>query len=180
MPQEFHGHYQSKYRPHLLNTYDEKHHRHNWKMKLFDRTKYNSVKDITSHNVIRLDDSRIAELEKFYQLAYPDGFFSARELGSGKYFGYLADNRIVSVAGVHVDSDEYKVTALGSIATLPEFRGRGYATIVTARLLKEVADKRDVIMLNVDSKNPAAIKCYANLGFEKSHQYEEAFFTLKQ
>jgi predicted GNAT family acetyltransferase len=99
---------------------------------------------------------------------------------TGKYFGYLHKGRIVSVAGVHVDSEEYGVTVLGSIATLPKFRGKGLATLVTARLLKELVGKREVITLNVDSKNIPAVKCYSNLGFVKTHVCEEGLFTLRK
>ncbi|MGH8015094.1 MAG: GNAT family N-acetyltransferase [Candidatus Zixiibacteriota bacterium] len=180
LPSEFHGHYQQSIRAQLLKSYVEKPQGTFWKMKLIDDNKAHLVKGLDAKNVIRLNDSHLPELEKMYQLAYPDGFFNKRELKTGKYFGYLIDNKIVSCAGVHVDSEEHGVTALGSIATLPEFREKGYATIVTARLLKEIMDKREVIMLNVDSQNAAAVKCYSNLGFEKTHEYQEGFFTLKQ
>lgn len=179
LPNEFHGHYQKESQALFEKNYRIKRQGTFWKMKLVNTKKAGAVKGLVSQNVVCLGESHAAELDKFYQSAYPDGFFDKRELRSGKYFGYLISGQIVSVAGVHVDSEEHGVTVLGSIATLPEYRGKGYATIVTARLLKEIVDSRKVIMLNVDSTNAAAVKCYSNLGFEKTHEYEEGLFTLK-
>jgi ribosomal protein S18 acetylase RimI-like enzyme len=179
LPGEFHGHYQKSNEPIFEKNYQIKRQGTFWKMKLSGKDKFRVVKEIGSDSVIRLNDSHTIELTEFYKSAYPDGFFDKRELSSGKYFGKIIDGKIVSVAGVHVDSEEHGVTVFGSIATLPEFRGNRYATVVTARLLKEVVNQRQVIMLNVDSKNHAAVKCYSNLGFKKSHEYEEGFFSLK-
>lgn len=180
LPLKFLGHYQKEMRPHFHKTYEEKHSGSFRKMKLTDTSKAKLIKDNTGKNIIKLNESHGDELENMYQLAYPDGYFDRRMLATGKYFGYLDKGWIVSVAGVHVDSEEHSVTVLGSIATLPKFRNKGLATLVTARLLKELIGKRDVVMLNVDSKNSAAIKCYSNLGFVKTHEYDEGLFTLRK
>jgi len=180
LPPVFHGHYQKPGRSYFLKAYSEEYQGTFWKMKLVDRMKVKSVNKSASDNIIRLNESHTDELEKMYESAYPDGYFERRMLHSGKFFGYLHDGQIVSCAGVHVDSEEYNAAVLGSIATLPEFRGKGLATLVTARVLKELISKRDTIMLNVNGENTAAVKCYANLGFEKSHEYEEGLFSIKK
>jgi len=180
LPQKFLGHYQKDLRQHFHKAYQEKHLGSFWKMKLLDTAKAKSINDSVGENIIKLDQSHGDELKKMYVLAYPDGYFDRRMLLTGKYFGYLHKGRIVSVAGVHVDSEEYGVTVLGSIATLPKFRGKGLATMVTAQLLKELIGKRKVITLNVDSENAAAVKCYSNLGFVKTHECEEGLFTLRK
>jgi len=180
LPKKFLGHYQKEMRPHFHKVYKEKQLGNFWKMKLVDTAKAQSINNTTGENIINLKQSHGDALEKMYSSAYPDGYFDRRLLLSGKYFGYLHNKQIVSVAGVHVDTEEYGVTVLGSIATLPKFRGKGLATMVTARLLKEIAGKREVITLNVDSENAAAVKCYSNLGFVKTHEYEEGLFTLRK
>lgn len=180
LPPEFHCHYHRQVQSMLWETYQEKYQGTFWKMKLVDRTKAQSPKYMKSENVVRMEKSHAAELEKMYETAYPDGFFDRRMLQTGGYFGYKHQDKIVSCAGIHVNSQEFGVAVLGSIATLPEFRGRGFATMVTARLLTELIPIRDVIMLNVSGQNAPAVKCYSNLGFEKTHEYEEGMFTLRK
>ncbi len=178
LPHKFHCHYLERARLFLLEAYTEKHEGTFWKMKLADRKKAALVKEIESKNFVRMNDSHADELVKMYRLAYPDGYFEPQMLRGGKFFGYVHNEQIVSCAGLHIDSEEYGVAALGSIATLPEFRGKGFATKVTARLLKEIVSNRETIMLNVSGENTPAVKCYTNLGFEKTHEYEEGLFTL--
>lgn len=179
-PQQFLGHYQKESRSHFEKAYNEKHLGSFWKMKLVDVRKAQAVYSAANDNIVRMNQTHADELEKMYASAYPDGFFDKRMLTTGKYFGYLDKGRIVSVAGVHVDSEEYGVCVLGSIATLPKFRGKGLATLVTARLLKDLIGQRDIITLNVDSENAPAVRCYSNLGFEKTHEYLEGLFTLRK
>lgn len=180
LPQKFHCHYHKKVQPILLSSYSEQHRGTLWKMKLTDKSKALSFNRPGMENVIQMNESHTAELEKMYETAYPDGFFDPKMLQTGFYFGYSHDGNIVSCGGIHVNSEEYSVAVLGSIATLPEYRGRGYATLVTARLLKELMPLRGLIMLNVEGNNKPAVKCYSNLGFEKTHEYEEGMFTLKK
>ena len=130
-------------------------------------------------SIVRLDRSREAALAELYAAAYPDNYFVPRMLESGKYYGYLEHGRIVAAAGVHVHSDVHKIAVLGNIATHPDFRGRGLATLLTGRLAAELADEGKLVCLNVKADNAAAVRCYEKLGFEKVHEYEEALFELK-
>ena len=181
LPQKFIGHYQKEMRLHFHKGYKEKHLGSVWKMKLVDSATVKAISETVAGNVIKLNQSHGDELEKMYKTAFPNVYFDRRRmLSTGKYYGYLHKGRIVSTAGVTVDSEENSVTVLGSIATLPKFRGKGLATLVTARLLKELVGKREVVTLNVESKNAVAIKCYSNLGFVKTHEFEEGLFTLRK
>jgi len=179
LPQKFLGHYQKERRGGFLKTYKEKHLGSFWKMKLVDTTKAQSINATESSDIIRLNQGHADELEKMYNSTYPGVYFDRRMLATGKYFGYVDSERIVSAAGVTVNSEEYGVSVLGSIATLPKFRGKGLATLVTARLLQELIGKRDLITLSVKKENAAAVRCYSNLGFEKTHECEEGYFTRK-
>ena len=87
-------------------------------------------------------------------------------------------------------SPQYGVAALGNITTLPEYRGQGLGTLVTARVCRELLKSsgsydrrhsydRRIIGLNVRADNAPAIRCYHNLGFEKVAEYEEWMVTLQ-
>jgi ribosomal protein S18 acetylase RimI-like enzyme len=123
--------------------------------------------------VVPLSVSDEKEILDFYASAYPGNWFDARMLETGQYFGLRRNGRLVSIAGIHVYSPEYRVAALGNIATLPELRGQGLGTKVSAALCQNLLKTVDVIGLNVLADNAGAIKCYRKLGFEDCGEYGE-------
>lgn len=130
---------------------------------------------IVDENIRRLERSDLAGIEKFYSISYPGNWFDARMLETGKYFGYFDKEQLAGIAGVHVYSPEYRIAALGNIATLPAFRGRKIAYMLTSALCSDLKKDTDTIGLNVSSENSAAIKCYQNTGFEIRSSYDECF-----
>lgn len=176
LPDRFFGHYQMRSRDILRTIYTEKPLGHFHKMAL--RT-FSPAESGTDRRIIRLDQSHEAQLKAFYQVAYPENYFTPKMLETGKYVGWLEDGRILSVAGVHVYSQRYNIAVLGNIATDPGARGRGLATAVTSRLVHELVNEGLRVGLNVREDNAAAISCYLTLGFEKVHEYEEGYFELK-
>lgn len=127
--------------------------------------------------IVRLSDSAESELLSFYREAYPSGYFNAEMLRTGKYFGCRRDGKVVAVAGIHVYSPEYKVGVIGNVAVHPDFRGNGLGGAVTYRLAAELSEEGLMVTLNVNSANHAAIRCYANIGFIKTHDYWESEFV---
>src|SRR5262249_21249929 len=110
----------------------------------------------------------------------PANWFVPRMLETGFYFGMRLSGTLVSVAGVHVYSQEYKVAALGNITTRPEVRGQGLATAATARLCQELLRAGiDCIGLNVNADNRSAVACYRKLGFQRWADYGEYTLELK-
>jgi ribosomal protein S18 acetylase RimI-like enzyme len=128
--------------------------------------------------VVQLNTADEKEILEFYAAAYPGNWFDARMLKTGQYFGLRQNGQLVSIAGIHVYSPEYKAAALGNIATLPELRGQGLGTRVTAALCKNLFKTVDVIGLNVLAENAGAVKCYRKLGFEVCGEYGEFMATL--
>jgi len=131
------------------------------------------------NTVVRLDPSHESQLHALYAAAYPDSYFTPRMLPTGKFFGCTDHGEIVAVAGVHVVSDEHRIAALGNIATHPDYRGHGLATLVTHRLTAELVSEDKMVCLNVKANNAPAIACYKKLGFVPVHEYEEAMFELE-
>jgi ribosomal protein S18 acetylase RimI-like enzyme len=122
--------------------------------------------------VITLGNGQLCELNDLYR-HNPSISFDPYMLQSGLFFGARRNGRLVSVGGVHVYSKKYQVAALGSVVTHPDFRGRGLATGICARLCRELQKKVKHIGLNVNKKNKWAIRCYKNLGFETVAEYQE-------
>ncbi len=178
LPPQFYGHFFSEYRSTLQQIYDEN------RLGAFQKMRLNSYRPVhtiaDNKNIRRLAPADAAELQDFFRKAYPDNYFIERMLATGKYFAYAMENKIVSVAGVHVYSKKHQVAALGNIATLPDYRGQALATRVTSYLVNELLVENCLVVLNVKRDNEAAIKCYRRLGFEKTHEYEESLFRMRK
>lgn len=175
LPDRFYSHYQKGSREVFNRAFINKNLGSHLKMKLASNDYHSYLED--DPEVTRLNKSHKQDLLKFYEQSYPGNYFDDRMLETGKYFGRIMDGEIVCVSGVHVHSDEFKISVLGNITTHPEYRGKGLATAVTAKLVKELRDNGNMVALNVNKDNAAAIKCYRKLGFEIYCEYEESFFS---
>jgi GNAT superfamily N-acetyltransferase len=167
--------------PGVERTFSKTHvlesHGAHYKMSLRD---VSCVRDVDCSRAILLTPRDSADLLRLYQESYPGNWFDPRALELGQYFGLREDGRLVSVAGVHVYSEQYRVAALGNIVTHPDYRRRGYARQVTARLCLSVLEKVEYVGLNVKADNDAAIACYTGLGFEIIAPYGEFTLTAKK
>ena len=130
---------------------------------------------MSDDNIRRLSIIDIPIINEFYSAAYPENWFDKRMLETQKYFGYFVENKLVGIAGIHVYSEEYKVAALGNIATHPEFRGRQIGYKLTSHLCIDLMQTVSYIGLNVKSDNIAAISCYRKVGFEIVGSYDECY-----
>lgn len=159
----------------LAETYRIEHHGDYDKMLLADPARLTAV-DTTATQ--RLEPTDLAEIQALYAASYPGNWFDPRMLATGQYYGLREAGRLMSVAGVHVYAPAQGAAALGNIVTHPAARGRGHATVVTARLCRELLATADQIGLNVRADNTAAIACYRRLGFVRNAGYEELDLTL--
>jgi ribosomal protein S18 acetylase RimI-like enzyme len=128
---------------------------------------------VNDPNIRRLNLRDLNKINKLYLIAYPHNWFDSRMVRTGKYFGYFVSGVLAGIAGIHVYSPEYRIAALGNIATHPDFRGRKIAYKLTSALCNDLKMNADIIGLNVKSDNMAAIKCYQNIGFEIRSSYDE-------
>jgi len=116
---------------------------------------------------------------RLYAVSYPETWFDPRMLETGQYFGLKKGQELLSIAGIHVYSEKYKVAALGNITTHPDHRGQGLGRLVTARLCTSLLETVDHIGLNVKVSNQGAIALYRRLGFEIVGTYGEYTIEAK-
>jgi ribosomal protein S18 acetylase RimI-like enzyme len=128
---------------------------------------------IYDSNIRQLNINDLPYIQEFYKLSYPQNWFDMRMLETQKYFGYFIDKKLVGISGVHVYSAEYKVAALGNVATNPIYRGQGIAYKLTTTLCHNLQKSVDSIGLNVKADNDFAIRCYQKVGFEEIGKYDE-------
>lgn len=131
LPSKFYAHLSPGLEDIYRDTYHLTHHGEHYKMVLTDLTK---LDEVGTSNVQSLSIQDLPEMQDLYAISYPDNWFDARMLETGLYTGIRKNNKLVSVAGVHAYSPEYKAVAIGNITTHPDYRNQGIATAVTAGL----------------------------------------------
>ena len=176
LPSKFHAHLSPDAEAALEQKYEMKSRGKHYKMALSDKSLLN---DVDCSGVVRLKSEDLDEVIQFYDNAYLSSWFDPRMLQTEQYFGIRKDGRLVSVAGIHVYSQQYKVAALGNVVTHPDYQGKGFGRAVTARLCRSLCETVDHIGLNVKSDNRIAISMYKRLGFEIVGCYWENNAELK-
>lgn len=132
----------------------------------------------TSLPVERLGHRDTAAIMALYA-HYPDNFFEPYQLETGLYFGIRdEDLGLVSIAGVHVVSEEHDIAVIGNLVTHSQMRGKGLATACTGRLLIELFERVSLVALNVQQENAPAIQMYRNFGFQSNNVFFEGQYTL--
>jgi RimJ/RimL family protein N-acetyltransferase len=122
--------------------------------------------------VERLLPEDIGELNRLYQLGFA-AWLPASAIADGLYFGIRVGGRLVSAAGTHVIGPAAKLAVVGNVMTHADFRGRGYATAVTAAVTAELLRFCDKVVLNVRTDNPPALAAYRRLGYQVHVTFEE-------
>jgi ribosomal protein S18 acetylase RimI-like enzyme len=123
--------------------------------------------------VTRLNVSHMSQLEALYAHGGGDAF-RQRSLELGVFYGVFDDERLISVAGTHIVSDNERVAALGNVMTHPHYRGRGWATATTSAACQELLERGiEMIGLSVGRSNPAAQRVYEKIGFKRRVPFYE-------
>jgi len=170
LPKRFYAHLSEGVVTVLAENYQIQSHGIHYKMALTNRCHLDRV-DTSAVQQLGISDAK--DLQELYRMSYPGNWFESRMLKTGYYYGVRRGGTWVSVAGVHLYSQQYKVAALGNITTHPQFREQGLAAAACAKLCQTLLPTVDHIGLNVKADNKKAIGCYAKLGFEPVATYEE-------
>lgn len=123
------------------------------------------VKELAFPDVRRLTPDDAASLASFHGAptqALPR--FEAWLNGAAAVMGAFVGDQLVATGSTSVSLPE--VWGLVGIATHPSFRGRGYASQVTAALTKFALEKTDLVSLTVLSDNVPALRVYEKLGYQ--------------
>lgn len=174
LPRKFHAHLS----PGLAEVFDGRGRvesiREHYKMALKDTSR---IEDVDCSQVVRLTENDLDDMLELYRQSYPQNWFDPRMLQTGQYFGIRAGGKLLSIAGIHVYSPQYKVAALGNIVTHPAHRNSGLARATTAKLCQSLSETITHIGLNVKADNTAAISLYKKLGFEIITPYHECMIA---
>ena len=176
LPSHFHAHFSPEIQSAFDTTHTLEHHGEFYKMALTDMV---AITNLNDTGVVQLGSENLDEILELYRDSYPDNWFNPRMLDTGQYFGVRENEKLVSIAGIHVYSPRYKVAALGNITTRPSLRNCGLGKKVTTALCRSLSEKVAHIGLNVKADNKAALSCYEQLGFKVIASYNEYTVHMK-
>lgn len=102
------------------------------------------------------------EMIELAALTQPGPFFE-RTGEIGPFWGAHEDGRLVAMAGERLRFDDY--VEVSGVCTHPDFRGRGYAGLLSRLVATQVLKQGKTPMLHAVSSNTTAIRLYETLGF---------------
>ncbi len=114
----------------------------------------------------RLHAGDIDDLNRLYQLGFRAGFAQAI-LDDAVYYGIRIRGRLVSAAGTHVINRREGIAVVGNVMTHADFRGHGFATMVTGAVTADLLEQVPDVALNVHANNAPAIAAYSRLGYRE-------------
>lgn len=116
-----------------------------------------------SAEVVRLQAGHVAQMTALAALTRP-GPFAQRPMEIGEWYGILDGERLVAMAGERAADGKYR--EISGVCTLPDYQGRGYARILTERVMQSQLDRGLTPFLHVASANARARTLYERMGFE--------------
>jgi ribosomal protein S18 acetylase RimI-like enzyme len=113
-------------------------------------------------NLVALTDAHAPQMLALAELTKP-GPFAARTNRMGKYWGVLDGDRLVAMAGERLRLTGF--CEVSAVCTHPDYRGRGYAKALMAKVIAGIVARSETPFLQVLPDNAGAIALYESLGF---------------
>jgi GNAT superfamily N-acetyltransferase len=113
-------------------------------------------------NLLRLAPADIPDMLALTELAFP-GFFRARTLEMGSYYGVRIDGELVAMGGERLLLDGYP--EISGLCTHPSYRGKGFAADIIGQLTQDHKSAGQVSWLHVGAANTNAVELYRRLEF---------------
>jgi ribosomal protein S18 acetylase RimI-like enzyme len=112
--------------------------------------------------LVPLTDDHALQMLALAELTKP-GPFAARTNKMGKYWGVLDGDRVVAMAGERLRLTGF--CEVSAVCTHPDYRGRGYAKGLMAKVMQGIVARSETPFLQVLPTNSGAITLYESLGF---------------
>ncbi len=112
--------------------------------------------------IVELGDPQAAEMLELATLTKP-GPFIARTHVLGGFVGIRKEGRLVAMAGERFKLDGF--TEVSGVCTHPDYRGRGYAGLLSRIVAARIQERGEVPILHAYVTNTKAIRLYEQLGF---------------
>jgi predicted GNAT family acetyltransferase len=89
-------------------------------------------------------------------------------MGDATYLGIKQNGKLVSLGMVRLTDFGSNI---GVIATVEQYRNRGYATSIVSALVKEIFETCEIALIHVIRDNAPAVRAYTRVGFKPYRTY---------
>lgn len=128
-----------------------------------------------SEEIIPLTNNNINEVYNLIHLVMPS-FYRKGGFNMGNYFGIYKNKKLVSIAGMRMQSDDF--IEVSGVVTHPDHVKRGYAKQLSNHVTKEIIKQGKKPILHTTKGNPA-IKLYQKLGYKITRDMNWWLFAKK-
>ncbi len=115
----------------------------------------------------RLRGDDVRQINRLYRSDGTPAFYTAQNVDEAVYYGAYDGERLIAVAGTHVASPVDALAVLGNVFTHPQYRGRGFARLVTGAVTRHLLTSCREVVLSVDPRNEPAVRAYQRLGYRE-------------
>jgi ribosomal protein S18 acetylase RimI-like enzyme len=119
--------------------------------------------------IIELTPADVPEMSVLYTATRPGRNLCPRIQKLGQFLGIREpgkeDGKLVAMGGLRLHLPGYR--EITTVATLPDYEGRGYATAIVRSLIERIRPRGDRPFLTVRTDNARAIEIYRRLGFKE-------------
>lgn len=123
--------------------------------------------------IIDLTAADVPEMLTLVEQTHPGPFFP-RTIEMGHYIGIRHEGQLIAMAGERMYLDGFH--EISAICTAPGHQGKGYARLLTSKLVNENWQRGDVPFLHVFAANAAAVHLYESLNFRKREEMHVTVF----
>ncbi|MFT4043740.1 MAG: GNAT family N-acetyltransferase [Gordonia sp. (in: high G+C Gram-positive bacteria)] len=120
-----------------------------------------------SPEVVELTAADVPEMLALVERTRPGPFFE-RTVEMGTYLGIRHNGRLVAMAGERLRPPGW--VEISAVCTDPDYRNRGYASILVAAVAAVIRDDGRIPFLHAAYDNEGAIRLYHELGFSLRRQ----------
>jgi ribosomal protein S18 acetylase RimI-like enzyme len=100
--------------------------------------------------------------------------FAPEMIEDGYYYGIFADEQLITAAGTHLIARQSRIAAVGNVVTDPSHRRQGFGKLVTSAVTQQLLHNGfQMIVLNVQQSNKAAVATYLRLGYHITCEFIE-------
>src|SRR5262249_8901698 len=118
-----------------------------------------------SIEIIELRETDMNDMVPLYAATRPGRTICSRILKLGTFLGIRCDSRLVAMGGLRMHLPGYR--EITTVATMPGYEGRGYATAIVSTLVERIRERKEQSYLTVNIANTRAIEIYRRLGFRE-------------
>ncbi|HZS28481.1 MAG TPA: GNAT family N-acetyltransferase [Candidatus Angelobacter sp.] len=121
------------------------------------------------HQVTELTPADVPEMSAIYSATRPHRTLCPKIQKVGTFLGIRNEGKLVAMGGLRLHITGYR--EITTVATHPEYEGRGYATAIVLALMARIHAAGNKPFLTVRTDNERAIAIYRRLGFKERTKF---------